>query len=48
MTGMGEFVYSGNDVNGAGDINHDGIDDLVVSSFRASPGGNSYVVFGRR
>ena len=42
---------SGSSVSAAGDINGDGIDDLIIGAYRASPGGNnaagrSYVVFG--
>ena len=42
---------SGVSVNAAGDVNHDGIDDLVIGAFQASPNGNyragtSYVIFG--
>ena len=42
---------SGRSVSSAGDINGDGFDDLVISAYRADPGGNSesgetYVVFG--
>jgi glycosylphosphatidylinositol phospholipase D len=45
--------YSGFPVSSAGDINGDGIDDVLVGAFYASPGGRdtagqSYVVFGRR
>ena len=49
----GEAVsdLSGRSVSGAGDINGDGIDDLIVGAFFADPNGNnsgsSYVVFGR-
>ncbi len=43
--------YSGFSVSAAGDINGDGIDDLIVGAFRADPNGtysgSSYVVFGR-
>ena len=38
-------------VSGAGDVNGDGFDDLIVGAFRADPNGShsgaSYVVFGR-
>lgn len=44
---------SGNSVSTAGDVNGDGIDDVVIGASRADAGGNtdagrSYVVFGRR
>ena len=43
--------YSGVSVASAGDINGDGIDDLIIGALRADPNGNvsgaSYVVFGR-
>ncbi|MEM9388677.1 MAG: integrin alpha [Pseudomonadota bacterium] len=40
-------------VNAAGDVNGDGIDDLLIGSYRADPGGRggageSYLLFGRR
>jgi Ca2+-binding RTX toxin-like protein len=42
---------SGSSVSSAGDINGDGIDDLIIGAFGASPNGyssgSSYVVFGR-
>ena len=43
---------SGNSVSIAGDINGDGVDDLIIGARRADPNGNndagrSYVVFGR-
>ncbi|MEE4331472.1 MAG: integrin alpha [Wenzhouxiangella sp.] len=43
---------SGSDVSGAGDINGDGIDDLIIGAYSADPNGlqlagSSYVVFGR-
>ncbi|WP_338441852.1 hypothetical protein VZG28_01300 [Synechococcus elongatus IITB4] len=43
--------YSGFSVSGAGDVNGDGIDDLIIGANRANPNGNysgqSYVVFGK-
>jgi hypothetical protein len=43
---------SGCSVASAGDVNGDGVDDLIIGALRASPGGRtdageSYVVFGR-
>ena len=48
----GDRENSGNAVAGAGDINGDGIDDLIVGAYSADPNGlqlagRSYVVFGR-
>ncbi len=42
---------SGLSVNSAGDVNHDGIDDIIIGAFGADPGGESsagksYVIFG--
>ena len=43
--------WSGSSVSGVGDVNGDGLDDLVIGAFIASPNsksyaGTSYVVFG--
>lgn len=46
-----DFVRSGLSVDGAGDINGDGIDDFIVGDYGADPNGDdagtSYVVFGQ-
>ena len=52
ISGGGNFQYSGYQVNTAGDINNDGIDDLMFSDpFRRNPSGSElgtiYVVFGK-
>jgi 2C-methyl-D-erythritol 2,4-cyclodiphosphate synthase len=43
--------YSGSSVSSAGDVNGDGIGDLIIGAVNADPNGNSsgnsYVVFGR-
>jgi hypothetical protein len=42
--------YSGRSVSNAGDVNGDGIDDLIIGAYGADPNGNysgeSYVVYG--
>ncbi len=42
--------YSGCSVSGAGDVNGDGVDDLIIGAWHADPNGSSagqsYVVFG--
>jgi Ca2+-binding RTX toxin-like protein len=43
INGIKTYGYSGSSVSGAGDVNNDGIDDLITSS----RSGQSYVVFGR-
>ncbi|MEH2047827.1 beta strand repeat-containing protein [Nostoc sp.] len=51
INGIATNVYSGISVSNAGDINNDGVDDLIIGSRYASPNGKdsagqSYVVFG--
>ena len=53
LNGIDEFDASGTSVSGAGDINGDGIDDLIIGSSQANPNsiayaGQSYVVFGNK
>lgn len=52
VNGIDLFDQSGVSVSGLGDVNDDGVDDLLIGAFFASPNGNSlsgesYVVFGR-
>ncbi|SFF14661.1 integrin alpha [Nitrosomonas sp. Nm166] len=52
LDGVAADDYSGASVSGAGDVNSDGFDDLVVGASQADPNGiegsgSSYVVFGR-
>jgi hypothetical protein len=52
INGIDPGDYSGSSVAGAGDVDGDGLDDVIVGAFAASPGGNlgagaSYVVFGK-
>lgn len=52
IDGAGANHYSGLSVSGAGDVNGDGLDDLIVGAYGADPGGDfnageSYVVFGK-
>ncbi|MEH2246141.1 hypothetical protein [Nostoc sp.] len=51
INGIAAYDYSGTSVSNAGDINNDGIDDLIIGAPYASPNGidtagQSYVVFG--
>ncbi len=52
LDGAAAYDFSGNSVSAAGDINGDGIGDLIVGAADADPNGNSfagssYVVFGK-
>jgi hypothetical protein len=52
LDGIAEYDISGFAVSGAGDINGDGTDDLIIGAFHAGPNGvpnagSSYVLFGR-
>ena len=52
IDGIDSFDYSSRTVSGAGDVNGDGLADLIVGVFEADPGGDnsageSYVVFGK-
>ena len=51
LIGVDEYDFSGRSVSAAGDVNGDGVDDLVVGAYAADPGGQivageSFVVFG--
>ena len=51
LNGIGTYNYSGISVSGAGDINGEGVDDLIIGASYASPNGSvyagdTYVVFG--
>jgi len=53
LDGVTSYDYSGRAVSAAGDINGDGISDLIVGAYLADPNfnteaGSSYVVFGNR
>ena len=52
LPGVDEFDRSGRGVSGAGDLNGDGIDDVIIGAYGADSHGRyntgqSYVVFGR-
>ncbi|WP_339390454.1 hypothetical protein, partial [Crocosphaera watsonii] len=51
INGIDTGDNSGNSVSNAGDVNGDGIDDIIIGAFLADRNGNSllgqtYVVFG--
>jgi glycosylphosphatidylinositol phospholipase D len=51
LAGIDAFDFSGESVSGAGDVNGDGIDDLIIGAPYGAPGGishagESYLVFG--
>ena len=47
INGIDQFDYSGGfAVSCAGDVNGDGLDDVIIGAFAADPAGESYVVFG--
>ncbi|MBE9077667.1 FG-GAP repeat protein, partial [Romeria aff. gracilis LEGE 07310] len=52
INGIDASDVSGRSVSGAGDLNGDGIDDLIIGAFAADPNGSgsgeSYVVFGSK
>jgi Ca2+-binding RTX toxin-like protein len=48
LNGIAANDLSGTAVSGAGDINRDGFDDIIIGAYQANNGaGQSYVVFGR-
>jgi hypothetical protein len=52
LAGVDAFDQAGHSISRAGDVNGDGIDDLLIGAFGADPSahdyaGESYVVFGR-
>ena len=52
ITGVGATDVSGTSVSHAGDINDDGIDDLIIGAINADPNnnnnaGSSYIVYGK-
>ena len=52
LNGVADGDYAGGSVSGAGDVNGDGFDDVIIGARYADPSGlssgASYVVFGKR
>ena len=46
INGIDERDQAGRSVSNAGDINGDGVDDVIIGTGYAGPAGESYVVFG--
>jgi flavodoxin len=46
INGINSGDYSGTSVSGAGDINGDGIDDVIIGAPDANVKGQSYIIFG--
>ena len=46
LDGIDASDRSGVSVSDAGDVNGDGFDDIIIGAYKASPGGEAYVVFG--
>jgi len=48
IQGINSYDFSGRSVSTAGDVNGDGLDDVIIGADWADPAGESYVVFGSR